>query len=143
MAGSAECSSEQGDPGEEKQGEKQREPEEDESRTQEMARIPRLPHDPGRPTRRGKEEHDVMHWPFRPWCRHCVCGRATASPHRSRGEEEREFENSRVPTISCDHCFMGTAMDSRSAHESPFLIVYDNDTESIYAVATQSKSIKP
>ena len=34
-------------------------------------------------------------------------------------------------------------MDSRSAHESPFLIVYDNDTESIYAVATQSKSIKP
>ena len=50
------------------------------------ARTPRVPHDPGKPSRRDIELHLPLHWPFRSWCRHCVLGRATASPHRKRSE---------------------------------------------------------
>ena len=70
-------------------------------------------------------------------------GRASASPHRSRTEGDREFSRERIPTISGDHCFMGTAADDESAHSSPVLIIYDGDTEAIYAVAVSEKSPKP
>ena len=70
-------------------------------------------------------------------------GRASASPHRSRTEGDREFSRERIPTISVDHCFMGTAADDESAHSSPVLIIYDGDTEAIYAVALSEKSPKP
>ena len=94
----------------------------------EEARQPRLPHQPGRPTKREIAEHCVSHWPFRSWCRHCVRGRAVSSPHRSRTDADREFGRSRIPPISLDHCFMGSAEDEQSAHGSPILIIYDSDT---------------
>ena len=106
-------------------------------------RRPRLPHNPGRPTKQEIAEHCVTHWPFRSWCRHCVMGRASASPHRSRTEVDREFSRERIPTISVDHCFMGTAADEESADSSPVLIIYDGETEAIYAVAVPEKSPKP
>ena len=96
----------------------------------EEARTPRVPHDPGRPTRKELAEHLCIHWPFRSWCRHCVCGRAVASPHKSRTDEDREFGRGRVPTISLDHCFLGSKEgEDESAHRNPFLAVYDNETE--------------
>ena len=104
-------------------------------------RRPRLPHNPGRPTKQEVAEHCVTHWPFRPWGRHCVMGRASASPHRSRTEVDREFSCERIPTISVDHCFMGAAADEESAHSSPVLIIYDCETEAIYAVAVSEKSL--
>ena len=94
----------------------------DSSSADEVSR-PRLPHNPGRPTKQEVAEHCVTHWPFRSWCRHCVMGRASASPHRSRTEGDREFSRERIPTISVDYCFMGTAADDESAHSSPVLII--------------------
>ena len=44
----------------------------------------------------------LTHVPFRPWCKHCVSGRAPDDPH-SREVEENENE---VPTISVDYCFL-------------------------------------
>ena len=111
---------------------------------EEEARPPRVPHDPGRPTRKELAEHLCIHWPFRSWCRHCVCGRAVASPHRSRTEEDREFGRGRIPTISLDHCFLGSKdSEDESAHRNPFLVCYDNETEGIFTVAVASKSTKP
>ena len=109
----------------------------------EEARQPRLPHNPGRPTKREIAEHCVSHWPFRSWCRHCVCGRASGSPHKSRSDSDREFGRERIPTISMDHCFLGSAEDEGKAHSSPFLILFDSETEAIYAIAVSEKAVRP
>ena len=107
------------------------------------ARAPRLPHNPGRPTKREIAEHCVSHWPFRSWCRHCVCGRAAGSPHKVRSDADREFGRARIPTISMDHCFLGSAEDDGKALGSPFLILVDSETEAIYAIAVSDKAAKP
>ena len=42
-----------------------------------------------------------------------------------------------------DHCFLITAADDESAHANPFLIVYDDDLEAIYAGAVSDKAVRP
>ena len=54
-----------------------------------------------------------------------------------------EFSKMRIPTISVDHCFLGSEEDENLAHSSPFLIMYDKDTEWISAIAVPSKATKP
>ena len=94
--------------------------------------------DPGRPTRAEYLVHRCTHWPFRTWCRHCVRGRAIASPHRRQGDKKREFlGEGRVPTISLDHCFLGS--EEEAAAGNPFLIIFDDHSESLFAVALASK----
>ena len=112
---------------------------------EDQARQPRLPHDPGRPTKREIAEHCISHWPFRPWCRHCVYCRAVCKPHRSRSDEDREFGRERIPTISLDYCFLGSADDDddKKAHGSPFLVLVDSETEAVYAIAVADKTCKP
>ena len=65
--------------------------EDEETSGADEVRVHRLPHNPGRPTKKDIGEHNVTHSPFRSWCRHCVAGRAVSSPHRSRTEADREF----------------------------------------------------
>ena len=61
-----------------------------------------------------------------------------ASPHRQKSAESREFaEGGRVPTISLDHCFLGSAEEAAAAN--PFLIVYDDFSGAIFAIALASK----
>ena len=74
-----------------------------------------------------------------------VCGRAAGSPHKARSDDDRDFGRERIPTISLDHCFLGSATDEegKKAHESPFLILFDSDTEAIYALAVAEKACKP
>ena len=67
-----------------------------------------------------ERRHMLQHWPFRAWCIHCVRGRAVGSPHRAKTDEDREFGRSRVPTLSMDHRFLGTAADDESAHVNLF-----------------------
>ena len=110
---------------------------------EEEAREVRRPHDPGKPTKKEIEEHLPLHWPFRSWCRHCVRGRGVASPHKKRSDEDKEFPQGRVPTISMDHCFLGSEKSEGTAHENPFLVLYDNQTEGIFAISVPSKAIKP
>ena len=106
----------------------------------EEARELRTPHNPGKPTKKEIEDHLPLHWPFRSWCRHCVLGRAVSSPHRARTEADREFARERIPTISMDHCFLGSARDEESAHSHPYLILYDGDTEAVYAIPVEDKT---
>ena len=70
-------------------------------------------------------------------------GRAVASPHKSRTDEDTEFGRGRIPTISIDLCFLGSDESDESAHRNPFLVVYNNETEAIFAVAVASTSTKP
>ena len=72
-----------------------------------------------------------------------MCALPVASLHKSRTDEDREFGRGRVPTISIDHCFLGSNETDESAHRNPFLAVYDNEKEAIFAVAVASKSTKP
>ena len=70
-----------------------------------QARAPKIPVDPGRPTKKEIEEHNALHWPFRSWCPHCVRGRAITSPHpRKGGEVERDpLVESGIATVSLDY----------------------------------------
>ena len=72
-----------------------------------------------------------------------MCGRAVASPHKCRTDEDRECGRGRIPTISIDHCNLGSDESDESAYRNPFTVVYDNETEAIFAVAVASKSTKP
>ena len=52
-----------------------------------QARKPKIPVDPGRPTKKEVEEHNTLHWPVRAWHPHCVGGKAMTSPHPRRDAE--------------------------------------------------------
>ena len=41
------------------------------------------------------------------------------------------------------HCLLGSKDSKEYAHGNPFLVLYDNETEAIFAIAAESKSTKP
>ena len=98
----------------------------------EEVRQLRAPLVPGRPAKKEIEDHSFCHWPCRAWCRHCVRGRAQGSPHRTRSELDRKHSLLGHPTISPDHCFLGSACEDETALGSPFLVLVDNASEAIY-----------
>ena len=104
-----------------------------------IGRPVKLPRDFRKPTKQEVLEHLPSHWPFRSWCKHCLAGRAVGAHHKTRTDEEREFARSGVPTISLDHCFLGSEDDEDSAHSSPYLVIYDSASEALYAVAVTDK----
>ena len=93
------------------------------------------------PTRREREEHACIDWPTRPWCRFCTSGKGVASPHRSATPLEKELRAEGVPTISVDHCCLGSERDEADRKERPFLILHDSKSESLYCIPVQSKAI--
>ncbi len=70
----------------------------------EEGRRPRVLKDVVRVSRKEREEHEATHTPFRPWCEHCVRGRARNEPHMHKKKGERMAE--RVPRVSMDYFFM-------------------------------------
>ena len=42
-----------------------------------------------------------------------------------------------------DHCFLGSEQSDDMAHANPFLVLYDNETEGIFAISVASKQTKP
>ena len=65
--------------------------------------VVRAVRDPGQPTREEREHHELTHLPFRPWCEHCVAGRAPNDPHPRRAPQEHEGP----PRVSVDYGFVG------------------------------------
>ena len=61
--------------------------------------------DPKTPTRTEIEEHNLIHLPFRSWCRHCVRGRGKELPHKRVGEQR----GARTP---CGHVLLGRGQGS-------------------------------
>lgn len=109
---------------------------------EEQAQVPRVVCRPCKPTRAEWEAHQVTHWPYRSWCPHCVAGRAVASPHRCKSSADKEFQRDRVPTISLDHCFIGEQDEEGGMAEFAWLIMYDSNTEALFALPTGTKEAK-
>ena len=60
---------------------------------------------PGEPTKKEREEHDLTHIPYRSWCYHCVSGRGKEHPHFEDKHGEKE---DRVPVVAMDYCYLGS-----------------------------------
>ena len=103
---------------------------------------PRIVCRPRKPTREEWEAHQATHWPYRSWCPHCVAGKAIASPHRCKSVADKEFQQDRVPTISMDHCFVGEADQEGRLAGFAWLIVFDSNTEALFALPTGTKEVK-
>ena len=108
------------------------------------ARRPRLPADPGRPTQREVDEHEVCHIPFRSWCPYCVKGKAVSSPHKGSAYRDEGLKITGVPTISLDYCWADGEDDEDERKESsPVLIVYIDLVDSLYAIPVKKKGVVP
>ena len=46
------------------------------------------------------ERHRVDHYPFRSWCKCCICGRGTGQPHTTTSS------NSTIPVVGMDYYFV-------------------------------------
>ena len=44
-----------------------------------------------------------------------------------------------MPTISIDHCFLGSEAEEENAASNPFLIVHDAASGAMYCIAMRSK----
>ena len=114
------------------------------SEAEDEGRAPRVATDPGRPTQREIDEHNVLHWPFRSWCPHCVRGKGVSSPHRTTDDKEDRLDETGITTVSMDYCFVTPGEDEdRSAKDHPVLIIYDKRTASMFALPVGHKGPQP
>ena len=61
-----------------------------------------------------------------------------SSPHRKKNQEAKDFaQDGRVPTLSIDHCFLGSEEEAAAAN--PVLVAYDGYSGAMFAVAVASK----
>ena len=60
--------------------------------------------DPGAPTAQERQQHELTHLPFRPWCVDCVAGCAADHPHR-RGQLD---DDEGLVKISVDYGFISS-----------------------------------
>ena len=67
------------------------------------AEIQRAATDPGQPTQAERDEHNLTHFPLRPWCRACVLGRAKDAPSR---KVKGLFAETVLPRVRMDYCFL-------------------------------------
>ena len=101
------------------------------------ARLPRALRRPKEPSQREKEEHRVLHLPYRNWCRACLYGKGNHDPHRV-GQEQDKLDKD-VPMVSVDYTFMGDGVVT--AEKNPMLCTYDNATDSLHLYVTREKGV--
>ena len=103
----------------------------------EEARLPRALRRPGEPSKRERDEHRVLHLPYRSWCKECLYGKGNHDQHRTGVEEDKLDKD--IPTVSMDYAFMGD--DTVPAEENPILVTYDNATDNIRPYTTKKKGV--
>ena len=96
----------------------------------EEAVRPQALRDPGQPTQKEIDEHELTHLPCRPWCKFCCFGKFQHDQHRSM-PKIMEPEEVAIPTISMDYAFMGNS--KTRASDNPILLLFDNKTSSLGA----------
>ena len=84
---------------------------------------------PVRPSEEEVREHEVTHWPYRAWCRHCVRGRGRGRQRRARSQARDK------PIVSIDYTFIG----DNKASESPVLVAHDSCTGAVFAYPVRRK----
>ena len=99
--------------------------------------VVRAVRDPGQPTRDERDRHDLTHLPFRPWCEHCVAGRAPNNPHPRRVPHEHEGP----PRVSVDYGFVGerTGDDAEADAKRTILVVKVEGCGAIMARCVKGK----
>ena len=111
--------------------------------------------DPGQPTQAEVDEHELTHCPYKPWCSHCVRGKAAEDPHRRKKEAEKEKDKEEgIPTVSLDYCFMGSKGlikaeegeigrgkegDGVDAKDNPIVVIHDSKSGTAFAHAVKKK----
>ena len=86
------------------------------------------------PTKPEREEHELTHVTYAPWCRHCVNARAMNDPHR---RTKKHAAGREVLVVSGDCCFMGQPEQEKA---SPILVVRDHATRKTFAHMVEGKS---
>ena len=108
--------------------------------------APKVIKDPGQPTRKERDEHEVCHVPYRSWCRHCVRGRAIGRPRRRvQGQEVPD-----MPRASTDYCFLlGEASKEITEEERDdpslslkILVMQEASTHLIWAYPVSKKGVE-
>ena len=112
--------------GEDKGGEVQ-EPEEE-------AAAPKYMRDPGEPSQKDRDEHEILHLYYRPWCKWCVMGKGQSDDHMT---VPKDIEEIAIPTISMDYMFLGTK--NIKAKDRTVLALFDNRTKSVMALMVHNK----
>ena len=79
---------------------------------------------PRTPTRTEREEHDVSHVPYRPWCRFCVMGRRLERRHLTQSGDRDDGR----PRVFADYGYL-------SGDSTPLLVAKDKRTGMTFAAA--------
>ena len=122
---------------EQKPDENTREKEDEEE--EEEADVPNTRRAPKGPTQKERAEHEATHIPYRDWCRHCVRGRATNKPHRSKPGEEEDAQGRKVPRISMDYFFM--SQEGGKAAEYPMIVMIDESIDNRYIEGSEQEML--
>ncbi|CAE7242878.1 unnamed protein product [Symbiodinium sp. CCMP2592] len=89
------------------------------------------------PTEAERQLHELTHWPFRPWCDHCMAMRGVEDRHESLpGSADTE-----VPIISFDYAFTSVsgAEGQGNAAKLTVLVAHDTSTGSVLGLPVASK----
>ena len=97
------------------------------------ARKPKIMRDPGAPTRKEVDHHNITHLPFRPWCPSCVIGQAKDKSHKRDVVDDKS-----VDEIVFDYGFLG----SEGVKETlPVQVMKDVRRGMIFAHAVPQKGL--
>ena len=80
----------------------------------EEALPPEVLRDPGAPTKRELEEHNITHLPFRSWCQHCVAGKAQDRPHKMNKSAQMDKQ---LPEVVFDYGFCSSGQRSQDTDD--------------------------
>ncbi|CAE7270738.1 unnamed protein product [Symbiodinium sp. CCMP2592] len=89
------------------------------------------------PTEAERQLHELTHWPYRPWCDHCIAMRGVEDRHESLpGSADTE-----VPIISFDYAFTSVsgAEGQGNAAKLTILVAHDTSTGSVLGLPVASK----
>ena len=93
---------------------------------------------PCEPTAEERTAHAATHLPYAPWCAECVMGRGREDRHERQGRgDERQGQG--IPVISCDYCFLQTAV---RGPRLTVLVATDNAYKHVVAIPVEEKGVQ-
>ena len=106
-----------------------------EEQVSDEARPPEVLRDPGAPTVKELEEHNITHLPFRSWCPHCVAGKAQDRPHKTKKGAQMDKQ---LPEVVFDYGFFGGKEDEETLAVQ---VARDRRTQMIFANVVPRKGM--
>ena len=92
---------------------------------EEEARAVKAPRRPCEPTEEERRLHEILHLPYRSWCRYCVEGRGQHAPHYGTRSEEP-----RIPEVHVDYAFF---RDKEGAPSVPVIVLKHRQSRALAA----------